>query len=284
MEHYLIENVQDLAKSAYLYSLAIFIALELLTPKRINSESIALRWINNFLIAYTNGYLARLLFPLSFLSFAVYLQDSGIGLLNQLSFPLWVEVVIGILLLDLGGYGLHRATHRVQLLWRFHLIHHTDPEINFTTAVRHHPVEMIIGHLFFLSLYYAIGFSPAAVAGFALLTTITPFFNHANIQIPFKLDAYLRKVIVTPDVHRIHHSSYQPETDSNYGEVFTWWDRLFGTYTATPKLGHAGMTIGIEGYSGKSDQYIHRLWWLPFIYKSPSKSSPQVPEPVAKEP
>lgn len=186
------------------------------------------------------------------------------GLLNWWVLPTWLSVAIALILFDLAVFGQHLLMHRWPVLWRLHKVHHTDLDFDVTTAVRFHPVEIILS-LFYKVLVIALLGAPAlAVLIFEVILSTSALFNHSNIQIPLSWDRRLRWLLVTPDMHRIHHSSTQSETDSNFGFSISIWDRLFGTYTTEPELGHEKMVIGLEGYRYSPDVSLLSLLWMPF--------------------
>ena len=199
---------------------------------------------------------------------ALSAMDNQIGLLNQFLLPVWLSVFATILLLDLAIYGQHIASHRWQWLWRFHKVHHSDLDIDVTTGIRFHPIEIIISMGYKVLIIYIIGCHPAAVIAFEVILSATALFNHSNIFMPLKLERWLRLGLVTPDMHRVHHSSIQSETDSNFGFSISVWDRLFGTYIDQPKLGHDKMVIGLTQYRYSPDVRIKQLLLMPF---KPSK-------------
>ncbi len=205
-----------------------------------------------------------LVLPLSALGMAGLATERGWGLFNHLDIPPALEFVAGFLLLDLGIYLQHVATHHVPLLWRLHRMHHCDPEFDTTTGVRFHPLEILLSMLYKFALIATLGITWPVVLAFEIVLNSTALFNHGNLAIPTRIDAILRWVVVTPDVHRVHHSTLPRETNSNFGFNLTLWDRLFGTWTDQPNLGHEAMHIGLDAFPGDSPT---RFWWclrLPF--------------------
>ena len=195
---------------------------------------------------------------------ALYAMDNQIGLLNQFLIPDWFSIVITLLLLDLAIYGQHRASHRWQWLWRFHKVHHSDLDFDVTTGIRFHPIEIIISMCYKVIIIYIIGCNPLAVVVFEVVLSGASLFNHSNIFIPLKLERRIRLWIVTPDMHRVHHSSKDKEIDSNFGFSISIWDRLFSSYIDQPQLGHDKMNIGLNSYRHSPDVGIKKLLLMPF--------------------
>ncbi|MEL6423651.1 MAG: sterol desaturase family protein [Pseudomonadota bacterium] len=242
--------------------------LELALPRRELSQSRRTRWTTNLLIAGVDTLIVRLMgmlaVPLVALAAAIYAQSQGWGLFNLVDWPLWLEFVAAIVLLDLAIYGQHVASHRIPFLWRLHKVHHSDVDIDVTTAIRFHPGEIALSMLFKIALVFLIGPAAIAVVAFEILLNGAAMFNHANVALPRWLDRLLRLFLVTPDMHRVHHSTIVRETDSNFGFSLSLWDRVFRTYRAQPEGGHTGMKIGLEEYQ---DARPTRFTWalaLPF--------------------
>lgn len=219
------------------------------------------RWPNNIGLVVLDTITVRLLFPLTAIGMALLAQSKGWGLFNVLPVPAWLAVPAAVLLLDLVIYGQHVAFHAVPALWRLHRVHHADLEFDVTTGLRFHPVEILLSMALKLAAVAALGAPPAAVLTFEILLNATSLFNHSNIRLP--LDKLLRLVVVTPDMHRVHHSIDRRETDSNFGFNVPWWDHLFGTYQREPVLGHHGMTLGIDGFRDPRDLRLDHLLLQP---------------------
>ena len=190
----------------------------------------------------------------------------GFGLLNLVAWPLWIEVVIAILLLDLAIWFQHMVFHKVPVLWRLHRVHHADRDIDVTTALRFHPIEIAASMVVKIGVVYLIGAPALGVILFEIILNGSAMFNHANMRLPQKVDRVLRTFLVTPDMHRVHHSVHRHETDSNYGFALSIWDRMFRTYTAQPEDGHDGMVIGLEWQDDNPSKLIWALR-LPFMKK-----------------
>ncbi len=204
--------------------------------------------------------------PLLAVGAALDAQARGWGLFNALALPGWLEITLAILILDLAIWAQHLVSHKVPILWRLHRVHHADRDMDVTTAIRFHPVEIALSMLLKIGLVYGLGPAAIAVILFEILLNGTAMFNHSNLNLPLWLDALLRRVLVTPDMHRVHHSVHRHEHDSNYGFALSIWDRVFGTYVAQPAQGHDDMTVGLRW----QDDRPGRLLWslrLPFARK-----------------
>lgn len=201
--------------------------------------------------------------PVLAVSAAVDAKGLGLGLFNRLEWPVWVELLLCLLIFDLAIWLQHLITHKVPLFWRFHRVHHADRDFDVTTALRLHPVEIVASAMLKVGLVYLIGPSALAVIVFEVLLNATAIFNHANLRLPLGLDRLLRLILVTPDMHRVHHSARREEHDSNYGFSLSVWDRMFRTYVPQPLAGHEAMTVGLEW---QDDRPTHLAWtlWLPF--------------------
>ncbi len=248
---------------------ALFAALEALAPRRARSQPRSTRWVTNWSITVLNTLTLRVMafaLPLLAVGAAIDAGTQGWGLFNMLSWPSWVEIILSILILDFAIWLQHLITHKIPVLWRLHRVHHADVDIDVTTAIRFHPVEIALSMVLKIGLIYLLGPAALAVVLFEILLNGTAMFNHANLRLPLALDAVLRKVLVTPDMHRVHHSVHQNEHDSNYGFALSVWDHLLGTYVAQPEAGHDAMQIGLEW----QDDRPSRLGWslfLPFARK-----------------
>ena len=244
----------------------VMVVWELLAPRRTLTVSKLQRWANNLGLMAINTLLLRLLFPAAAVGLAWSAQDAGWGLFNRVDLPYWIEVIAAVLLLDLSIYAQHAAMHRVPLLWRLHRVHHADLDIDLTTGSRFHSIEILLSMLFKWLVILALGPALFAVLVFEVLLNGMAMFNHANVSLPRGIDRSLRFLLVTPDMHRVHHSILRRETDSNYGFNLSLWDRLFGTYIDQPELGHHGMTIGIPGFrDARQVDRLPGMLVLPFV-------------------
>ncbi|WP_149536682.1 sterol desaturase family protein [Siccirubricoccus phaeus] len=236
---------------------------EVLAPRRPQAIGRRWRWPNNLGVVVLDTLVIRVLFPAGAVGVAMLAQAHGWGLLNVLHAPGWVAVPVSVLLLDLAIYAQHVAFHHVPVLWRLHRMHHADLEFDVTTGVRFHPVEIVLSMLIKAAVVIALGAPPFAVLVFEVLLNATSMFNHGNVRLPEWLDRVVRWVVVTPEMHRVHHSVLRRETDSNFGFNLPWWDRLFGTYRAQPEAGHEGMTIGIDRFRDPRELRLDRMLLQP---------------------
>ena len=251
--------------------LGVFTAVaiwESLSPLRKLDTSKNLRWINNISITLIGTAVVRGLFPVLAVTFAA--NESTIGLLHQVPLPFFVRVVIGVLALDLIIYGQHVMFHSIPLLWRLHMMHHADLDMDVTTGLRFHPVEIVLSMGIKLAAILLVGPPVLAVILFEILLNATSMFNHGNIRMEAGLDSLLRLFVVTPDMHRVHHSVVILETNSNFGFNLPWWDRLFGTYRAQPAAGHDDMVLGLSQFRNPQRLTLPWLLALPFIGKTGS--------------
>ena len=237
---------------------------EVLTPRRPSSYSRIRRWPNNLGIVALNTALVRILLPGAAVGLALIGEQRGWGLLNQVPVPRWAAVLVSVILLDLAIYLQHVMFHAVPALWRVHRMHHTDLHFDVTTGVRFHPIEIVLSMLFKLGLVAALGAPAMGVLLFEVLLNATAMFNHGNVRMPLGLDRLLRWLVVTPDMHRVHHSILVQETNSNFGFNLPWWDWLLGTYRDQPAVGHNAMTIGIEQFRDARELRLDRMLLQPF--------------------
>lgn len=260
------ENESLIRLAVFLGLFALFAVCERIAPRRETHPRRPRRWLTNLSMSILNAATLRMLafgLPLLAVGAALDASTRGYGLFNALGWPTWIETILAIFILDLAIWGQHLISHKIPVLWRLHRVHHADTEIDVTTAVRFHPVEIALSMLFKIGLVYLLGASALSVLLFEILLNGTALFNHSNIKLPLAVDAPLRKILVTPDMHRVHHSVRRQEHDSNYGFALSIWDRLMGTYVAQPAKGHEGMIIGL----GWQDERPSRLSWsllLPF--------------------
>lgn len=250
--------------SAFLGIFVIMALWEVAAPRRTLSFSRLRRWTNNLGIVALNTVVLRLLFPTAAVGMALAAQQAGWGLFNAISVPAWLAVVLCVILLDLAIYLQHVLVHFVPVLWRLHRMHHADLDYDVTTGARFHPIEIIVSMLLKLMVVSALGAPALAVLIFEVLLNATAMFNHGNVKIPVAFDRVLRLFIVTPDMHRVHHSVNPVETNSNYGFSLSLWDRLFGTYRDQPEGGHEGMTLGFEQFREPEDLRLDKMLTQPF--------------------
>lgn len=264
MAAYLLDHAAPLRFAAFAGVLAVMALWEALAPRRVQVHSRLARWPNNLGIVLVDTLAVRLLIPTSLAAFAAYAGAQGWGLFHLLPVPGLVAVAGSIILLDLAIYAQHVAFHAVPLFWRLHRMHHSDLEIDVTTGIRFHPIEILLSVLIKMVVIALLGAPPLAVLLFEILLNATAMFNHSNAELPLWLDRVLRLGLVTPDMHRIHHSVLRAETDSNYGFNLSVWDRMFGTYRREPVAGQLGLTIGISQFREPEELRIDKLLTQPF--------------------
>lgn len=248
---------------------AVVAVWEAMAPRRTRTLPRRIRWPSNLGIVALNTALVRLLLPTTAVAFALAGEQRGWGLLAAIDLPRWAAVVLAVVALDLAIYLQHVLFHAVPILWRLHRMHHADLDIDVTTGARFHPIEIGLSMGLKLGAIAALGAPAEAVLAFEILLNATAMFNHANLSLPESVDRGLRWLVVTPDMHRVHHSIVRRETDSNFGFNLPWWDRLFGTYRAQPAAGHEAMTIGIEQFRCPREQRLDRLLTQPFRTDAP---------------
>ena len=248
----------------FLGVLGLVVAWEALAPRRRRALTRWTRWPSNLAIVALNTALVRVSFPVTAVGFALLCEQRGWGLLNALDLPRWPAVVLAVLVLDFAIYLQHVLFHAVPALWRLHRMHHADLDIDVTTGARFHLIEIVASMAIKLAAIAALGAPAEAVLAFEILLNATSMFNHGNIRLPSGLDRVLRWIVVTPDMHRVHHSIVPRETNSNFGFNMPWWDRLFGTYRAQPEAGHEAMTIGISQFRSPREQWLDRMLTQPF--------------------
>lgn len=236
---------------------------EAVAPRRAPVIGRRRRWPGNVGIVIVDTLLVRIVFPTAAVGVALLADSRGWGLLNLLPVPEWLAVLVAFVLLDLVIYGQHVLFHANPLLWRLHRMHHSDIEIDVTTGVRFHPLEILLSMVIKLAAVVALGAPAVAVMVFEVLLNATAMFSHSNIRLPTGADRWLRRIVVTPDMHRVHHSIVAAETASNFGFNLPWWDHLFTTYRAQPAAGHEAMTIGLAAFRDPSELRLDRLLLQP---------------------
>lgn len=261
---FVLANEPLIRLGAFAAVLAAMAAWELAAPRRARAAPAPWRWINNLGLTALNTLALRVVFPIAAVGFAILAEARGWGLLNALRLPEGVEIVLAIIVLDLALYAQHVMFHAVPLLWRLHRMHHADLDVDVTTGVRFHTLEILLSMIIKIAVVLALGPSALAVVIFEVLLNAAAMFNHANIALPARADRVLRAFIVTPDMHRVHHSIRPEETNSNFGFQVPWWDRLFGTYRAQPADGHAGMTLGLRDFRDPKELRLDRMLAQPF--------------------
>jgi len=250
--------------AAFACILAALAVWELLAPRRPERLGRRLRWPGNLGVVALDTLLVRVLFPTTAIGLALVCEARGWGLLQALALPAWASIPLAFVALDLAIYLQHVLFHAVPALWRLHRMHHADQEIDVTTGVRFHPIEILLSMGIKLGVVAALGTPAVAVLVFEIMLNATSMFSHSNVAMPPWLDRALRLIVVTPDMHRVHHSIVVRETNSNFGFNLPWWDRLFGTYRDQPAAGHRDMTIGIEQFREPGEQRLDRMLTQPF--------------------
>jgi len=250
--------------SAFVLVFAAMAWWEVLTPRRKRTYSRLSRWPSNLGIAALNIVLTRLLLPANAVGLALVAEGRGWGLLSSLSVPGIAKIVGSLIMFDLTIYLQHVMFHAVPALWRVHRMHHADLDFDLTTGVRFHPIEIVLSTLIKFGAVVALGTPAISVVIFEVWLNASSMFNHSNVHLPARLDRYLRWMVVTPDMHRVHHSAVVGETNSNFGFNLSWWDRALGTYRDQPTAGHEQMTIGLEQFRDPRELRIDRMLWQPF--------------------
>jgi sterol desaturase/sphingolipid hydroxylase (fatty acid hydroxylase superfamily) len=249
------------------FFLLVFVCMalwELAAPRRKLITSRTRRWLRNMGLAALDAFVVRILFPAGAVGIAWIARERGVGLLNSVAFPPWLEFSLSFLALDFVVYLQHVVFHAVPAFWRLHMVHHADLDFDFTTGNRFHPIEIVLSMILKAAVVAALGPPVLSVLAFEVLLNATSTFNHGNVRLPAGLDRRLRLFVVTPDMHRVHHSTQPVETNSNFGFNFPWWDRLLGTYRPEPRAGQVGMTIGLRQFRDPGRLTFPRLLALPF--------------------
>lgn len=264
-------NIESVLRlSTYIGVIVLMALLEALMPRRQRSFDRVRRWFANLGLIAISTVLVRFAVPLMATGIAMAAEEKGWGIFNLLSLPHVLNIVLSLMLLDMMIYWQHVATHYVPFLWALHKVHHSDRDIDVTTGIRFHPIEIVLSLFYKFLCIIIIGPSATAVLIFEIALNASSMFNHANLRLPLKLDYILRKLIVTPDMHRVHHSVLVRETNSNFGFNLALWDRIFGTYISQPQSGHISMRIGLEEYQDEKPSSLPWCIVLPFL-RRPSK-------------
>lgn len=266
---WLMANEQPVRMGFFFGILAVMALWEVVAPRRALTVSKAVRWGNNLGLVFFNSFIVRVIFPAAAVGIAAFAGESGWGALNYYEISFALSVVISVVAMDFIIYLQHVMVHAVPALWRLHRVHHADLDYDVTTGARFHTIEIILSMLIKFATIVVLGPPVVAVVIFEVMLNATAMFNHANVRLPKSLDRLLRLVVVTPDMHRVHHSVEDDEANSNFGFSLPWWDRLLGTYRDQPRGGHKGMTIGIHNYRDpKLVSWLPGMLALPFIGKS----------------
>lgn len=263
---------QTLRLVAFLGVFAVMALWEAAAPARPLRDRRSARWVTNVGIVVIDSLAVRLLVPLAAVGTAVYAAERGYGLLNTVAVPGWLAGLVAFVVLDFAIWLQHVAAHKIGILWRLHRMHHADIDFDVSTGLRFHPIEILLSMAWKMLVVLALGAPLAAVVIFEVVLNAMAMFNHGNVRLPAALDRVLRLAVVTPDFHRVHHSTIRRETDSNYGFNLSLWDRLFRTYVAQPENGHAAMDIGLAAYRTKAPSGL--LWCLMLPFRNGRSSRP----------
>ncbi|NCG17857.1 MAG: sterol desaturase family protein [Rhodobacterales bacterium] len=265
MTDWLIDNEPAVRLGIFFGVFGVMATWEVLAARRPLSMPKGKRWLANMGLVAFNNVLLRLLMPTAVVGVAAYAVDSGWGLLNLVHLPIWMAVIASVVLLDMAIYFQHLVFHAVPILWRLHRVHHADRDYDVTLGTRFHPIEILLSLGIKFCLILLLGPPVVAVMLFEVSLNATAMFNHGNVRLPLALDRVLRLFVVTPDMHRVHHSVIASETHSNFGFSIPWWDRMFGTYQAQPAAGHGQMTIGLPQQQDDTHQTLLWLLVYPFV-------------------
>jgi len=265
INEYVMAN-EKVIRMGFFFGILVVMALwELLAPRRALTVSKTVRWVNNLGLVFFNSFLLRLIFPAAAVGMAAFASSQGWGIFNYYETPFWLAALVSVIAMDFIIYLQHVMVHAVPALWRLHRMHHADLDFDVTTGARFHPIEIILSMLIKFATIVVLGPPVVAVVIFEVLLNATAMFNHGNVRLPLRLDKVLRWIVVTPDMHRVHHSVEDDEANSNFGFNLPWWDRLFGTYRDQPRAGHEGMKIGIRKYrEPKEVSWFPGMLLLPF--------------------
>lgn len=262
---FVVDNEVVIRLGVFIGVLMLMALWEIVRPRRVLTVSKTVRWLNNLGLVFFNSFILRILFPAAAVGVATLVDERQWGLFNLYDVPLWFSVLASVVIMDFVIYLQHVMVHAVPLLWRLHRVHHADLDYDVTTGARFHTLEIILSMLIKFATIILLGPPVVAVIIFEVVLNAMAMFNHGNVGLPRSLDIMLRWFVVTPDMHRVHHSIEDDETNSNFGFNLSWWDRLFGTYRDQPRAGHQGMTIGIHGFRDvKQAAWITGMLAMPF--------------------
>jgi len=271
----IVDNYQQyIYTDVYFAVLAAMLFLEIIYPLRNSKHSLLIRWTSNISLGLFGTFLQKFLMPVVAVTFAIYVKQQGWGLFNLVAVPGWIAIILSLLVLDYSRYVIHWLFHYIPLFWSFHKIHHSDPDYDISTSYRFHPLEILLGTVNSLLIILLLGMPVISVIIAELMVVFVNFFSHANIRLPGMPERIIRLIIVTPDMHRIHHAAERIHTDSNYSIVFPWWDYLGRTYTPVGSVDQKEMTVGLDDCQGKKHLNFFWLLAMPFIparRKSPLK-------------
>lgn len=268
INEFIMSNEAAIRLSFFLGIFAVMALWEMIAPRRALTVSKVMRWTNNLGLVFLNTFILRLLFPAAAVGVAALSSEQGWGLFNYYDVSPVVAIVSSVVIMDFVIYLQHVMVHAVPVLWRLHRVHHADLDYDVTTGARFHPIEIVLSMLIKFATIFLLGPPVVAVVIFEVMLNATAMFNHGNVRLNLAFDKWLRLFLVTPDMHRVHHSVEDDEANSNFGFSLPWWDRLFGTYRDQPRDGHENMHIGIHTYNEpKQVSWLHGMLLLPFIGK-----------------
>jgi len=267
MKNFILDH-EPVIRFFFFFGMLIIMAVwEVLAPRRSLRTRKSIRWYSNLGLVAIDTLALRLLVPLQAMGVALYAETRAWGILNNVSLPEWMSITLGVFFLDFVIYLQHAMFHFIPVFWRLHRVHHTDLDFDVTTGIRFHPVEILLSMGIKMGAVAFLGVSAIAVVIFEVLLNATSMFNHGNVRFPAYIDQWLRLFLVTPEMHRVHHSVLIKEFNSNFGFNLSWWDRLLGTYRDQPEAGHQGMTIGLGQFRNPDSLVLPRLLILPFLRK-----------------
>ncbi|MEP3891115.1 MAG: sterol desaturase family protein [Hellea sp.] len=269
MTEFILTHEANIRLGVFISILLIMMSAEALFPRKARVMRRTRRWTSNLLLIIIDGFFVRLLFPIVAVGIAALSLQKGWGLFNIIDLPIWLEITLAIILLDVLIYWQHVAFHHIPFLWALHKVHHADRDIDVTTGSRFHPLEIGLSMVYKMALVALLGAPVLAVIIFEIILNVCAMFNHSNVKLPLKFDRLLRRLIVTPDMHRVHHSIISSETNSNFGFSLSLWDHLFGSYTAQPAKGHDDMVIGLQEHQTPGPASLS--WSLALPFKSVKK-------------
>jgi sterol desaturase/sphingolipid hydroxylase (fatty acid hydroxylase superfamily) len=264
MSNWITGNEEYVRTGIFLGAFAVMAIWEVVAARRELTASKGARWLGNLTLIVLDAFIVRLLFPAAAVGMALTADRLSWGLFNNLSLPIWLTVLLSVVLLDLAIYLQHVMFHVIPALWRLHLVHHADVDIDVTTGIRFHPIEIVLSMVIKFGVIAILGAPVLGVLLFEIILNGLAMFNHGNVRIPLRIDKYLRLIFVTPDMHRVHHSVIEMEYNTNFGFNLSCWDRLMGTYLAQPSKGHDGMTIGLPHFRETKWHSLPRLLLMPF--------------------
>jgi len=264
MIDFILSNEPNIRLGFFLVTLTLVGTWEVLAPRRALSVSKLWRWANNMGLTFFNSFILRVAFPILAVGLAAKAAENNWGILNWIEMPVALKIIIAIIVQDLIIYGQHVLSHYVPILWRLHKVHHADVDYDVTTGARFHSLEIVFSMALKLGVVVVLGPPVIAVIIFEILLSTMAMFNHANATLPPALDRIVRLFVVTPDMHRVHHSVIPDEFNRNFGFNLAIWDRIFRTYKESPEAGHIDMTIGLKEYQKERRQSLFWMLWLPF--------------------